>query len=315
MRAKIFNGTALVVSRTEAFQQTLHRALHRAGYKMHVVTTQQEGLQALRTLIPTFVIVDRTDSGFGQLRHTLQDRTPILTASHHPGACDESHCASDLDDGATRAVCNASPSVLVALAKAAVRRCRMHQPPADHFVAGDVMIDFANYAVTVGTTPISITPTQFRILRSLAVAPGYFLSRQALFNQVWGEGFAIGRHTLDVNLCSLRRMLRSGGTSPDFIETVIGVGFKLRLATPLNPIHRLTVTPIRSQMPQSPVDSTWNSPETSAVFRHRAVTWSTRPGRPLSARYQRTPRASAVTAPVPLHAETRYAEPPLCETS
>lgn len=228
MRAKIFKGTALVVSSNERFKRPLHSALSRGGYSIRLVVNQEEGLQELRRLNPTIVIVDRMESGFAQLHHALPDHTPVLTVLNHPGLCDEHHCILDLEDGAARAICNAGPFVIAALADAVLRRQRWQQPAPGYFTADEVTIDFANNEVKVGTNVVSITPTQFRILKSLVAAPGHFLSRQALLDKVWGEGFAICAHTLDVNLSLLRRTLHSHGTSPDFIVTLKGVGFKLR---------------------------------------------------------------------------------------
>lgn len=306
MRTKIFKGTALVVSRNDAFQHALHRALGRGGYGIHPVATQQEGLRELHGTIPTIVIVDRTESGFAQLHHALPDHVPILTVLNHPGSCDESHCIPDIEDGAARAVCNAGPSVIVALADAVLRRQHWQQPALEYFAAEDVTIDFANYEVKVGTTTVSITPTQFRILRSLVVAPGHFLSRQALFDQVWGEGFAICPHTLDVNLSTLRRALHSKGTSPDFIVTLKGVGFKLRSASPLKAVAAMPAASTVSSPPWPTTGSFWNSVRDQEVFRHSAATWRTDRARPISARYRTKHLPSGAKQPLSSHLENHF---------
>lgn len=309
MRNKIFKGTALVVSRNDAFQHAFHRALSRSGYGIYPVATQDEGLQALRRAVPTIVIVDRTESGFAQLHHILPDHVPILTVLNHPGSCDESHCITDIEDGASRAVCNAGPSVVVALANAVVRRQRWQQPSIEYFAAEDVTIDFANYEVKVGDAAVSVTPTQFRILRSLVVAPGHFLSRQALFDQVWGEGFAICPHTLDVNLSTLRRTLHSYGTSPDFITTLKGVGFKLRAASSLSAMPALPGAAPLAHKTQETIDAFWKPVQTQEAFRRNAAQWRTDRARPISTQYghDRLPSGSKQT--LPSHAESRFAVP------
>jgi len=292
MRVKTFKGTVLVVSGNDQFMKSLSDVLARGGYSVRQARNQQDGLAELRSLIPTIVVVDRTESGFARLRHAIPDHTPIVTASNHPGFCDEHHCVLDIEDGATRAVCNAGPLVILALVNAVLRRQRWQQPAPDRFTAEDLSIDFTNYEFRVGARPVSITPTQFRILRSLAAAPGHFLSRQALRDQVWGEGFAICPHTLDVNLSSLRRTLRASGTSPDLIMTIKGVGFKLRSSMASESVVS------RSQAASSvgdPLSSTRRSP---AVFRYTPVAWRSR----LMRRYHSSSPTSATKDALPSRA-------------
>ncbi len=230
MRTKVFRGTVLLVTNRELFKSGMQRALIREGYGIRVAATQEKGLEEIRHSIPTIVLVDRRDSGFSQLYHALACTTPIVTVTYHAPLCDERHCIMDIEDGAVRAACNASPHTLVALLGAVLRRQRWERPAPKRYVADGVTIDLENYEVKVETAPVYASPTEFRILQSLITAPGHYLSREALLTKVWGEGFFISPHTLDVHISSLRRKLDSQGTCPDFIKTVKGLGFKLRTA-------------------------------------------------------------------------------------
>lgn len=308
MRTKTFKGTILLVTTADSLKASLERALFRAGYGLRVVQSQAEGLEILRHMNAACIVVDRRESGFAQLHHALPDRTPILTISHHPGQCNEHHCILDIEDGATRAVCNASPSVIVALIHAVLRRHGWQQPAPDYFAAEGVTIDFANYEVKVGTTVVSVTPTQFRILRCLVLAPGHFLTRQALFDQVWGKGFAICPHTLDVTLSSLRRTLHSSGASPDFILTLKGVGFKLRPAVPLEPARSLPAAAAITPALQLTAGALWNAGNTPAVFRHGAVNRRVPSTRPLAARYRTRPQPAAGTPTSSSHLDGHYTD-------
>lgn len=271
MRTKTFGETVLIVSRNDAFRHLLRSVLMRAGYGIRAVATQEEGLLKLDELAPAVVIVDRTQSGFAQLHRALPTRTPILTVSSHSGRCDEHHCIIDIEDGATRATCNASPSLIAALVTAVLRRQRWQQSEPDSFAVGDVWLDFTSYEVKVGTTDTSLTPTQFRILGSLALAPGYFLSRQTLFEQIWGKDFAISPHTLDVTISSLRRTLRSSGAAPDFIVTLKGVGYKLRPSMGLDNVLPIPVPSLQLQIPQSITIPLWYPADRTTFLRSRSA--------------------------------------------
>src|SRR5690349_11531221 len=199
MRTKVFRGTVLLVTNHEPFKNSMQQALIQEGYGIRLARNQEEGLEELRHAIPTIVVVDRRESGFSLLSHALTRLVPIVTAAYHATSCDERHCIMDIEDGAVRAACNASPLVLVALIGAVLRRQRWERPAPKQYVADGVTIDLDNYEVRVEADPIHTSPTEFRILQSLIAAPGHYLSRSALLNKVWGEGFFISSHTLDVH--------------------------------------------------------------------------------------------------------------------
>ncbi|MCK4417963.1 MAG: winged helix-turn-helix transcriptional regulator, partial [Candidatus Latescibacteria bacterium] len=79
--------------------------------------------------------------------------------------------------------------------------------------------------VTVEGSPISLTSTEFNLLRFLAQHRGKVFTRNQLLDNVWeDETFVIDR-TVDVHIRSLRKKLDTGA---DLIETVRGVGYRLR---------------------------------------------------------------------------------------
>lgn len=228
MRAKIFRGTVLLVTGDDRLRNELERALLQGGFGVRLAKNQDDALVELRSTTPAILIVDRRESGFSRLRQDVPDLPPIVTITYHVEPCDDRHCVTDLEDGATRAVCNASPAIIVALLGAVLRRQRWDRPAPTHYVADALTVNLEKYEVTVGSMPVHVSRTEFRILESLVAAPGHYLSRRALQDQVWGEGFAIYPHTLNVHISSLRRKLDPVGANPGLITTVKGLGFKLR---------------------------------------------------------------------------------------
>jgi len=230
MRAKIFKGTVLLITDDTHTQTLFEDTLLRAGYGVRTARDQQEAIEELRFITPAIIVVDRRQSGFSRLSQESSVPPPIVTFSYHAEPCDEQHCVMDLEDGATRAVCNTSPALIVGLLGAVLRRLRWDQLDSapTRYVSHGVAVDLENCEVKVENNPVNVSRTEFLILQSLIAAPGHYLTRKQLLNQVWGEGFAIYPHVLDVHVCSLRHKLDPVRTSPELITTIKGSGFRLR---------------------------------------------------------------------------------------
>lgn len=291
MRTKIFRGTVLLVTNHEPFKNSMQQALIQEGYGIRLARNQEEGLEELRHAMPTIVVVDRRESGFSLLSHALTRLVPIVTAAYHATSCDERHCIMDIEDGAVRAACNASPLVLVALIGAVLRRQRWERPAPKQYVADGVTIDLDNYEVRVEADPIHTSPTEFRILQSLIAAPGHYLSRSALLNKVWGEGFFISSHTLDVHISSLRRKLDSRGTCPDLIKTIKGFGFKLRATMCPDDVRSTAPDHLTTLAIPGGSSGYRYAPNQAAVQNSRSTHWRYSSTSPLSARSSSKPRA------------------------
>jgi two-component system catabolic regulation response regulator CreB len=77
-------------------------------------------------------------------------------------------------------------------------------------------------------TQLELTRVEFDLLTQLVAAPGHVLGRTELIDRVWGDGFAITDRTIDSHVKSLRRKVAEAGGSPQLIETVRGVGYRVR---------------------------------------------------------------------------------------
>jgi DNA-binding response OmpR family regulator len=77
--------------------------------------------------------------------------------------------------------------------------------------------------------PIHLTPREFDLLWALASHPGKVFGREELLSQVWGKEIFVARRTVDVHMAKLRHKLRSTETQPDIVETIWGVGYRLRI--------------------------------------------------------------------------------------
>ncbi|OGO54201.1 MAG: DNA-binding response regulator, partial [Chloroflexi bacterium RBG_16_70_13] len=124
-----------------------------------------------------------------------------------------------------------SPRELVALVRALLRR--PHRP-ADGPAATPpgLELDEARRVVRVDGEAVDLTALEFDLMAVLARDPGVVVGRQVLLDRVWGAEFVADDHLVDVHIGNLRRKLRDDPSRPRFIETVRGVGYRLREAPP-----------------------------------------------------------------------------------
>lgn len=120
-----------------------------------------------------------------------------------------------------------SPREVVARVKALLRRPRASGVTAPAPPPG-LAIDVARHVVRVDGSAVELTALEFSLLATLARDPGVVVSRQELLDRVWGPEFVGDDHLVDVHVANLRRKLGDEPTRPRFVETVRGVGYRLR---------------------------------------------------------------------------------------
>jgi DNA-binding response OmpR family regulator len=120
-----------------------------------------------------------------------------------------------------------SPRELVARVKALLRRRRGPVATAAPVPSG-LEIDGSRRTVKVDERLVELTALEFDLLSVLARDPGSVIRRSALLDRVWGPEFVADEHLVDVHVANLRRRLGDDAAKPRFVETVRGVGYRLR---------------------------------------------------------------------------------------
>jgi two-component system, OmpR family, phosphate regulon response regulator PhoB len=118
-----------------------------------------------------------------------------------------------------------SPRELVARVGAVLRRVR----PAlagERLYYADIEMDTASHRVRRGGAPISLGPTEFRLLKHFLEHPGRVFSRERLLDSVWGRDSDIEPRTVDVHIRRLRKAINLAD-APDVIRTVRSAGYAL----------------------------------------------------------------------------------------
>jgi DNA-binding response OmpR family regulator len=139
-----------------------------------------------------------------------------------------------------------SPREVVARIKAMLRRPRASGAavsPGNGFAAGSgtpgeapvpgalpdgLELDEGRRLVRVDGAPVELTALEFNLLALLAREPGIVVARAVLLESLWGSEYAGDDHLVDVHIANLRRKLLDEPASPRFVETVRGVGYRLR---------------------------------------------------------------------------------------
>jgi two-component system KDP operon response regulator KdpE len=119
-------------------------------------------------------------------------------------------------------------SELLARIRVALRRSNKTVEEAVIFQQGDLLIDFMKRKVRVNGVPVTLTPTEYSILRTLVTHLGRVLTHQQLIKEVWGGNYEVNAHLLRVNVSNLRRKIESNPLQPRHIITEPGVGYRFK---------------------------------------------------------------------------------------
>jgi two-component system KDP operon response regulator KdpE len=220
----------LVVDDERAIRRFLVAALSAHGHTILETTTGGEALTAVAREHPDVVILDLglPDMEGIEVTRRLREWSDIpiiiLSVREH-----ESDKISALDAGADDYLTKPfSVGELMARLRAVQRR--LLQPASEAlFELRDLAIDLANRRVTVKGVEISLTPTEYDLLRVLTTNAGKVLTHQYILRTVWGLGYEEDTHLLRVNVSNLRRKIEIDSARPRYIVTEPGVGYRLQL--------------------------------------------------------------------------------------
>lgn len=219
----------LVVDDEPAIRRFLRTALGAHAYVVFEAATGQEGLAAVAVHRPDLVILDLGLPDLDGVAVTRQLRewsqVPIIILSVRGQEADK---IAALDAGADDYLTKPfGAGELLARMRVALRRA-VGPDSEPVFVQGELSVDLARRLVKVGDQEVTLTPTEYDLLRVLVTHAGRVLTHQQLLRQVWGVGYEQEQHLLRVNISNLRRKLEPDMARPRYIQTEPGVGYRLR---------------------------------------------------------------------------------------
>lgn len=121
----------------------------------------------------------------------------------------------------------ASPRELVYRVKAVLKRydASLSSERPRSFNNGALILDSHRHTVTCRGTLSTITPTEFKLLQTLAAAPGRTFSRDELVSKALGYQFDGYERSIDAHIKNLRQKIELDSRQPEFIKTVYGIGY------------------------------------------------------------------------------------------
>ena len=201
-----------------------------SGYKLHVEVDGINGFHAVKRERPDLVILDIMlpgQNGFDVCRKMKSDpdlkAIPILILS---AKGEELDVILGLELGADDYVAKPfSPKILFSRIRAILRRGKEPEKAPKVVTFGEFTLDIDRYILRKEDTIITITLSEFGILKRLLSNRGKVLTRNQLLDDVHNDDALIVDRNIDVHIASLRKKL---GPKFDWIETVRGVGYRFK---------------------------------------------------------------------------------------
>lgn len=229
----------LIIDDDVKFTRLLSGYLRRYGYVVDTVHDGEQGLASARKGHYAAIILDvllPKKSGLDLLQELRRDcATPVLMLT---ALGDEPDRIAGLEIGADDYVPKTfSMRELLARLRAVLRRpattgalppAAQREAPAPPITIGNLEIDIGTHSVLLGERQLSLTAFEFDLLVALAQAYPQVKSREQLLLEISDRDLESFDRSIDVRIAALRRKLGDDARSPRIIETVRGVGYRMR---------------------------------------------------------------------------------------
>jgi two-component system KDP operon response regulator KdpE len=221
----------LVVDDEPQIRRLLTVTLEANSYRVLAAATGQEGLALAAQHRPAIVVLDLglPDLPGQEVLRRLREwsRVPVVILSVQD---DEAGKVAALDGGADDYVTKPFNSAeLLARLRVALRHAA--QPDTERvYQAENVVVDLATRQVMVKGKAVSLTATEYNLLRLLVRHAGRVITHRQLLTEVWGPGAVEQTHYLRVYVAHLREKLEADPAQPTLILTEPGIGYRLQAA-------------------------------------------------------------------------------------
>ena len=224
-------STVLVVDDEPLVRDVVTRYLERDG---HRVVTAEDGEGARRMIereSPSLVLLDvmlpGTTDGLDLCRWIrASSELPVILLT---ARVDEADRIVGLELGADDYVTKPfSPRELATRVKTVLRRVGAARPPRERVSAGPLELDAAKREARRHGELLGLTAKEFDLLWFLTSNANRVFSRDQIMHRVWGYSAALDTGTVTVHIRRLREKLEEDASDPQLLETVWGVGYRLR---------------------------------------------------------------------------------------
>jgi DNA-binding response OmpR family regulator len=223
-------ASVLVVDDEADIRSLVRELLERAGHDVVEAGDGNEGLRAFFASRPDLVVLDVSMpglDGWGTLERIreLSDVPVVMLTAQARELAKVRGLRGGADDYITKPF---GRQELLARVEANLRRQRSDAVAPATYGDGFVTVDFAQRAVEVAGTPLSLTPLEFRMLAAFVRNSNQVLSHEQLLELAWGDARNAERDQVKLYVGYLRRKLGAPAGEESPIETVRGFGYRYR---------------------------------------------------------------------------------------
>jgi len=228
-------STVLIIEDEIELSNVLKAYLERAGYGVLMASRGDEGLSLWQSEQPDMVLLDLNLPGMDgiDIIHKIRQRndTPVIMVTARVEEVDRLlGLELGADDYITKPF---SPREVVARVKAVLRRVEKSlDTPAAVIHITNLTVDMDAHIAKQSDQELDLTPTEFSILATLAAQPGRAFSRLQLLEASQGVAYEGYERSIDAHIKNLRAKLGDDSKDPQYIETVFGIGYRFKKATP-----------------------------------------------------------------------------------
>ena len=224
--------TIMVVDDEKRLVSLVESYLTQEGYRVATAHNGREALTVASREKPDLIILDvmmpEMDGYEFMRRHRSENNTPIILLT---ARVDDEEKVIGLEVGADDYMTKPfRPRELVARVRAVLRRVGESQPAAKVLKAADITVDRDSHTVRVSERFMDLTPSEFDILTALMTIPGRVYSRLDLLDIIQGVRYEGYERTIDTHIKNLRGKIERDPRTPQYIETVYGVGYRFKRA-------------------------------------------------------------------------------------
>ena len=223
----------LVVDDDKQIVRLVRSYLEQAGYHVLTAYNGETALHAIRRERPDLMVLDLMlpdRDGWEITRIVRSDPNlaalPIIMLTARVEDTDKIvGLELGADDYITKPF---NPREVVARVRAVLRRVAGGPAQPQVLQVGGLVMDLDRHEVTRDGEPIELTPTEFDLLKVLMQNPGRAFTRLELIEKGLGYAYAGLERTVDSHIKNLRKKIEPDPAHPTYIETVYGVGYRLR---------------------------------------------------------------------------------------
>ena len=224
----------LVVDDEPSIVELIRVNLEDAGYEVDEAADGAEALEKVRTRLYDLIVLDLMLPGVDGFEVCRQVRSesavPIIMLT---AKAEEIDRVLGLELGADDYIIKPfSPREFVARVRAVFRRAAQHESAKGGVHYGRLVLNLERRTAAIDGDRLQLTPKEFDLLLMLARHPGRIFERDELLSQLWEYDYAGGTRTVDVHIRRLRQKLQDHPAYADAIETVHGIGYRMRERAP-----------------------------------------------------------------------------------